>query len=336
MRRSLIAAGLVILLGPVNVPAQPYDFSEVDAAVEQFLLSSFATGVGLIITTPQQDVYERSYGNAVDGEIVTLLSASKMPSTTAILTLVAEGRLGLDDRVGNYLEDWPTGKQAITIRQCLSCTAGFRLIPPKQGNKTLAEQVAAIAEQPLLYAPGDLFSYSGSGFQVAGRVAEVISGQPWEEFYRDRMVVPLKLETYDVGGPEGLTLAAGAESNLKDYAKILRLHLNNGRVPGGPPVLTQALALEMRRDQVGERRMLARLYPFGFRYGLSWWITVPKSRTEPFVFSDQGASGATPWINTDLHYGAFLYLKGFSQNYLAAARLWTDVSGAIDEQFENP
>jgi len=207
---------------------------------------------------------------------------------------------------------------------------------PPQGGKTLAEQVAVIARQPLLSPPGQVFSYSGSGFQVAGRVAEVVSGQSWDEFFEERIAVPLNLETYDVGDPNGLTLAAGAESNLRDYAKILRLHLNNGRVPGGPPVLTTNVALEMRHDQVGERRMLARLYPFGFRYGLSWWITMPKSRAEPFVFSDQGATGATPWIDTDRGYGAFLYLKGFSQNYLAAGRLWKDVSAAINEQFDNP
>ncbi|MDZ4687439.1 MAG: serine hydrolase domain-containing protein [Planctomycetaceae bacterium] len=323
----------VWLLCATTATAQTYDFSEVDAVVERFLDSSLTNGVGLIITTPQAVVYERVYGTAVERETVALLSATKMPSTTAILTLVSEGRLGLDDCVGDYLDDWPADKQAITIRQCLSCTAGFRFFHPPNRERTLAEDVAVLAEQRLLAPPGKLFSYSGAGFQVAGRVAEVVSGQPWDEFFRDRVAVPLRLRTFDCGPPPGLSLSSGATSDLQDYAAILRLHLNDG-VADGQPVLAGDVVREMRADQIDDRRMLVRLYPFGFRYGLSWWITVSGSQTDPCLFSDQGATGATPWIDTQRRYGVFLYLKGLAPNYVAAARLWAEVARACNEQFD--
>jgi CubicO group peptidase (beta-lactamase class C family) len=314
--------------------AQPYDFQEVDAVVERFLQLSLASGVGLIITTPQQTVYQQVYGTAEPNEHATLYSASKMPSTTAILTLVSEGRLGLDDRVGNYLDNWPADKAAITIRQCLSCTAGFHLLTPPQGGRTLEEHVAQLARQPLLFPPGQVFSYSGAGFEVAGRVAEVVSGQSWSEFFDERISAPLQLRTFSYGSPQGLSPAVTGTCDLEDYAAILRLHLNNGRAPS-QTVLSKVICLEMRMNQIADRRMFVRLYPFGFQYGLSWWISEPLPPAAPFVFSDQGASGATPWIDTRNHYGAFLYLKGFAPNYVEAARLWRDVAAAIEPQFQN-
>jgi D-aminopeptidase len=132
-----------------------------------------------------------------------MASNTKPVIATAILKLVEDGRLGLDDRVGEHIGSWNDGDAAqITIRHLLSHTSGLRIRPIF--ITPLLTQEDGINDAPSLQAevdrfagigiekpPGETYSYSNPGYQVLGRLIEVASGQPLKEYLREAIYEPL-------------------------------------------------------------------------------------------------------------------------------------------------
>lgn len=147
--------------------------------------------------------------------IVRLFSMSRAVTTVAFLTLVEDGKVGLDDPVSKYLPEFaetPVLQSAeanstktvaqvrpMTIRHLLTYTSGLgypfeypAAIAVKQTSLmgpsvTTEEGVRRIAKLPLFSQPGDRWRYGFSG-DVLGRVAEVVSGQPLDCFVQERLL----------------------------------------------------------------------------------------------------------------------------------------------------
>src|SRR5690606_29820871 len=118
--------------------------------------------------------------------VVPIASATKAPSAAAILTLVDAGLLDLDRPVANYIGevvDWPMLKQSITTRMLLNHSSGLATEPECLGENAtmpLVECVQQIADAPLRFVPGNQFEYGGGSYQVAGLIAQQISGDDWQ------------------------------------------------------------------------------------------------------------------------------------------------------------
>jgi len=137
-----------------------------------------------------------------DDALFWIASMTKPVTSVAILMLQDEGKLRVDDPVSKYLPEFarlktPLGKPAdITIAQLLHHTSG--LADPKatetRSAQTLPELVRIIESQPMQFEPGSIWRYTSSGFDVAGRIVEVVSGEPFEEFLRERLFEPLGMK----------------------------------------------------------------------------------------------------------------------------------------------
>jgi CubicO group peptidase (beta-lactamase class C family) len=142
--------------------------------------------------------------------IFDIRSVSKPITVFAGLQLVDAGKLALDDPISRFLpefadatvkgEQYPA-KAPITIRQLMTHTSGISdQRPPQLENitrtfdRTLAEDVALVAQQPLDFTPGTKWAYSSSGIAVLGRIVEVVSGEPFEKFMQERTFAPLDME----------------------------------------------------------------------------------------------------------------------------------------------
>lgn len=191
-------------------------------------------------------------GNLMTDSVVPLASATKMPSVTAIMTLVDAGKLALDTPVGTYLAGWPAGKAAVTLRMLLSHTSGLPGMVACLGDTatTLTACAHKIAATPLQATPGTTFIYGGADFQVAGRVAEVVAGEPWAQLFDEAVAQPCGLMTFTWGATQNPRIAGGASSNNADYGKLLALHLAGGRC-GDVQVLSPAAVAEMQKDEIG-------------------------------------------------------------------------------------
>jgi CubicO group peptidase (beta-lactamase class C family) len=128
-------------------------------------------------------------------------SIAKVYTATLVMTLVDEGRLDLDAPIAAYLPDLrlanERARDAITLRQLLSHQSGLfgdYYDDFGMGNDALARCVASFSSLHQLSAPGELWAYCSSGFMLAGRVVEVVTGKPFETTMRERLFEPLGLD----------------------------------------------------------------------------------------------------------------------------------------------
>ncbi len=134
-----------------------------------------------------------------------------------IAMLVEEGKISLDDPVSKYLPEFETlwvlqskeadkkvlvkAKNVLTIRMVMNHTGGFPFeISAKQGNikgggwsggAPLRQTAAIAAASPLMFEPGTKAQYSNTGIDIGAAIVEVITGQKWENFLKERVLDPL-------------------------------------------------------------------------------------------------------------------------------------------------
>jgi CubicO group peptidase (beta-lactamase class C family) len=297
---------------PKPLPRQldRYDLSPLTIRMQTFIDDKTAEGFGVMIVKDGQVVYEKAFGHFKLDDVIPIASATKMPTVTAFMHLVDQKKVDLDAKVGKYLPDWPADKADMTIRQILSCTHGLSqaTLVLAMRRITLEQCVQAIEKMPLQFPPGEQFAYGGGGFQVAGRVAEVVSGKPWNQFFDEELARPLGLKSFTYGQTTNPMLGGGASSNMEDYAKLLILHLNNG-VYDGKRILSAEAVAEMKKDEIGQKKIAYSPITHDYRYGMSWWLR-PSAAGRPVTeFSDPGAFGTTPWIDVQRGYGAIILIR---------------------------
>jgi len=139
-----------------------------------------------------------------------IASQSKGITAAAVMMLVDEGKLSLDDPVEKYLPEFKdqkvaAGKEAavararsITIRDLLSHVSGMPFKSeeekPTLDGLPLAAAVKTYAKIPLVTQPGAKYQYSNAGINTAARVLEVVSGQSYEDFMDKRLFGPLGMK----------------------------------------------------------------------------------------------------------------------------------------------
>lgn len=134
-----------------------------------------------------------------------IASQSKPITAAALMMLFDEGKLQLDDPVEKYLPEFRDimigGKKPghpITIREILSHTSGLPFTSaqerPTLDLLTLQDGSLSYAKTPLLFKPGTKYQYSNAGINTAGRIIEVVSGMPYEDFLDRRLLKPLGMK----------------------------------------------------------------------------------------------------------------------------------------------
>jgi CubicO group peptidase (beta-lactamase class C family) len=135
-------------------------------------------------------------------DLMLLYSAGKPLTVAAILQLWEQGKLGLDDRVGRYIDGWGAGKERCTIRHVLTHTGGFPNADAKLFDADLpyGEVVARIAASPARWEPGaDAAYHPSSGWKILGAIVERIDGRPIDRYVREEVFGPIGLENMRLG-----------------------------------------------------------------------------------------------------------------------------------------
>ncbi len=127
-------------------------------------------------------------------------SITKQFTAMAILMLQERGKLRLEGPIGSYLPDCPEAWRAITIRQLLLHTSGlpeFLTLPDADAFQMLPatplETIARVKDLPLLFQPGEKWSYSNTGYLILGYIVERASGQSYESFLQQNIFDPLQM-----------------------------------------------------------------------------------------------------------------------------------------------
>ncbi|HEX6283337.1 MAG TPA: serine hydrolase domain-containing protein [Pyrinomonadaceae bacterium] len=304
---------------PQATPAS-YDFSSLDKLLEQ--VARKHGGCALVVVKGDRVIYRKGFGTHEPDEVIPIASASKWLSGAVIMSLVDEDKLSLDDPVSRYLPEFTDDKAAITIRQLFSHTSG---LPPEAGcrnNKrtTLEACAKQIARVKLNAPPGAEFYYGGVSMHVAGRIAEVVTGKPWNDLFLERIARPLGMGQTDffAYGPTANPRPAGdGRSSVQEYARFLQMLLQRGTF-NGQRVLSEAAVAEMHKDQTGGARIAytiyerhARLDPdlLSARYGIGMWREKVDGNGRLLEASSQGALGFSPWMDTERNLGGVLSVR---------------------------
>ncbi len=255
----------------------------------------------ILIENNGHSVLRRAYGNQRLDSSVPIASASKWLAAAVVMSVVDEGKLSLDDPASKYLGALRAGAKArITLRQLMSHTSGMTTGSPclDTAAKTLHDCAMEIAQQPLVSEPGTSFRYGGASIQVAGRIAEIATGQEWNRLFRERVAAPLQMHNtrFESGNPR---LAGGAVSTPEEYSRFVIMLLQNGSYRGHRVLSPQAVEA-IESDQTGDARV--DLNPFaGFteadplvarnRYGIGGWVEHDGTCSSP------GSFGFVPWLD---------------------------------------
>jgi CubicO group peptidase (beta-lactamase class C family) len=137
-------------------------------------------------------------------------SISKQFTAAAMLLLQQDGKLRIDDPVEKYVPGLMRGKE-VTIRQILSHTSGYQdfwpqdyLMEPMRQDAPAQSIMDRWAKQPLDFEPGTRWQYSNTNFEIAALIVEKVSGKPFYQFVRTRILDPLGISSavdFDAKGP---------------------------------------------------------------------------------------------------------------------------------------
>jgi len=134
-------------------------------------------------------------------------SMTKQFTAAGILKLVDEGKVNLDDPISKYLRDLPEGWKKLTIRQCLSHTAGLKdhlvSFSALRTEPVRASDIyAKLGPLKLDFEPGTAWSYSNTGYVVATEIIESVSGETYGKFLKTKVFDPLGMKHTTVSDPD--------------------------------------------------------------------------------------------------------------------------------------
>jgi len=314
-----------------------------------------APGVSMLIARHGKIAYRQCVGALRPGgpempadAIFRIYSMTKPIVTVAAMMLVEEGRLSITNPVSNTIPafanvkvgvangdklDLVAPKRPITVQDLMRHTSGltygFTGVGPIQKmtkraevlkpERTLAENVEAIAALPLMHQPGEVWEY-GTSTDVLGRVVEVVEGAPLSEVLRRRIFEPLGMSDTAFFTPESklarradpfsfvFMVAAGVDScnatappkfeaggggllsTLADYTSFAAMLMNGGAL-GGVRILGRETLAFMASDHLDAKtdKSHTLLWP-GHSFGLGFAV-----RTDPGKAPTAGRVGEFFW-----------------------------------------
>jgi D-alanyl-D-alanine carboxypeptidase len=200
---------LLVALPLFFVPVSAYA-DAVDQYVEAEMARRHIPGLSLAVVQNGMIVKEKGYGlanvelktPATPDTVFPLASVTKQFTAAAIMLLVEDGRIGLDDRIGECVPGLPESWNGITVRHLLTHTSGIKdylntneLHLPSQSCEdfTPGEIVSAVAKLPLNFPPGERWSYSNTGYVLLGMIIQKVTGKSFGEFLSQRIFTPLSM-----------------------------------------------------------------------------------------------------------------------------------------------
>lgn len=349
--RACLLAATIITMNSVTLPTSADEataLSSVGRRVQTCIELNEAAGAVTLVAGPDKVLDLSSVGTADSAAgkpmkpdtIFWIASMTKPITASAVMMLVEEGKLSIDDQVGKYLPELAHLKTAdgveriVTLKQLLTHSSGMPDLPPDVLNvaHTLADLVPHYLDQPLHFVPGSKWQYSQSGINTLGRIIEVVSGQPFQDFLQDRFFTPLGMNdtTFYPTAQQAARLAksyrlvdgqlhegeifllqgrpvtsrerypaanGGLFSTAGDYCRFLQMILNDGQLDGRRYLRPESVRL-MTSVQSGDLKT-------GFTPGNGWglgWCVVRKPQgitamLSPGSAGHGGVYGTQAWID---------------------------------------
>jgi CubicO group peptidase (beta-lactamase class C family) len=362
--------------------------SRIDSSLKAMVDAGKIAGVSALIVEKDKEVYFNAFGNA-DREaskafdrntIVRIYSMTKPITGVALMQLYEQGKFQLDDPLSKYAPEFAdvkvyagvdkkgkmileAPKRPITIRDITRHTAGFagggdttalgkmfRAADVLNRNNTLKQFAEKLSKIPLAFHPGAQWSY-GVSVDVQAHVVEILSGKPFDQYVKENILTPLKMnETAYVPKdmsrlaalyrmenetltrvPDSLILANvntqdwplkpggfGLTSTVDDYQRFARMLVNKGTFDGATilkPETVKLMATNALADSVTQRMWLPSKGQVGFGIDFAVRMRPPVDEKEKAgvvgEFFWDGAASTLFWVDPANELTAVLFVQIF-------------------------
>jgi CubicO group peptidase (beta-lactamase class C family) len=243
-----MAGAALVMLPAAGMMAGPVDDSSpLWGAMEKFVESGEIAGSVTLVANAEGVIYEGVNGQA-DREagipmshdaLFWIASMTKPITGTAVMMMLEEGKLTMDDPVSKHLPEFADLKNrqgepvAVTIRQLLTHSAGLSELSTAQASqvKSLAELTPLVAAKPVQFPPGSKWQYCQTGINTAARIVEVVSGQSFPDFLAQRLFVPLGMKdtTFYPTGAQAKRLATSYHRSAAGTLEKASISLLGGK-----------------------------------------------------------------------------------------------------------
>lgn len=206
MTKHSRSASLLLLVVAVTCLGQDGVSTRVDQYVQAEMKAQQIPGVSLAVIKNGQIVLAKGYGFAnVEHQVPvkpeTIFQSGSMGkqfTATAVMMLMEDGKLALDDKISKYFPDAPETWRNITIRHLLTHTGGMTDYPRDfdfRRDYTEDELYQRAKAIPLAFQPGEKWSYSNLGYVMLGILIHKVSGKFYGDFLQERVFKPLDMST---------------------------------------------------------------------------------------------------------------------------------------------
>lgn len=319
----------------------------VSRAIQAHIDAKEVSGAVALAATPGGVIYFDAIGLAdiarnipMSGDTIFWIASMTKPVTAcAIMMLQDEGRLSISDPASKYLPELANLRAAggdpckPSIKHLLTHTSGMAEATEEEfrAARAPADLIPHYASKPVQFEPGTRWQYCQSGIISLGRIVEVVSGRPFQEFLSERLFEPLGMKDttfypdkaqrariavsykladgrleenrvysvydYKLGKDRVPAPNAGLYSTAPDYGRFCRMLLNAGRF-GRRQYLTPSAVAAMSTLQTGAMKT-------GFTEGNGWGLGCglvrhpqgPTAALSPGTFGHGGAYGTQAWID---------------------------------------
>ncbi len=221
MKKFALLAGLTalwLLFNSSQIPGQIGDASlsdHIDSFIHEYLDWYNIPGLSIAVISENRVVFSKGYGvnNVNTGQKVTpetlfsVASVTKLFVGAAVMQLAEQNHVNLDDPIIKYLSYFNLRDERykrITILQMLSHTSGLPDIEaeelysswehPEYDNEALERYVRGLHDISLMANPGESYSYSSMAYDILGDLISKVSGMPFEQYVKKRLLDPLGMD----------------------------------------------------------------------------------------------------------------------------------------------
>ncbi|MGZ8541626.1 MAG: serine hydrolase [Chitinophagaceae bacterium] len=188
--------------------AQYKDVSQLTARFDKMLLEQFkpdGTGAAVLVARKGEIIYKKGFGMAnleLDvamqaDNVFRIASITKQFTAIAILQLMEQGKLNVQDEITRFIPDYPVRGNKITIEHLLTHTSGIADYSAlkdtlrAQSVLTPTQMINIFKNLPIRFAPGTKWEYSNSGYFLLGHIIESISGMTYAAYLEENIFKPL-------------------------------------------------------------------------------------------------------------------------------------------------
>lgn len=319
-------------------------FSQFDTtAISDKLIRSrekLGKDVAFILYKDGKITYKKELGKLNIKTPVPIGASSQWLTTALVMTFVQEGKLSLDDKVSTYLPVFTKYyKTYVTIRQCLTHYTGIQseigIGKLMQKNKfhSLEEEVNDFAsKRDIQTNAGTEFRYSNVGFDIAGRVLEVISKKAFDRLMQDRIIRPLAMknttftnENYN----DAVSPATGARSSAADFTNFLAMLLNKGTFNNKQVLTETSVAMLHTLSTEASQVKYAPAPVAGLNYALGEWILETNAQGKASAVAVPSLQGTWPMIDLCRGYACVIFTNERSGE--ENRNIYMDIKATIDD-----